>query len=190
LANFTVVYDACVFYPAPLRDLLIRLAMTRRFRARWTAQIHEEWTRNLLAHRKDLTQQQLDRTVTAINNAVEDCLITGYEYIIEGLKLPDPNDRHVLAAAIRVGAAAIVTMNLKDFPDSVLSEFEIFALHPDDFILDLADLLEPPILERVAKEQRTNLCNPPVSAKEFVANIRRQGLPGVANFLEERIDLI
>lgn len=189
MANFTVVYDACVFYPAPLRDLLIRLAMTRRFRARWTAQIHEEWTRNLLAHRKDLTQQQLDRTVTAINNAVEDCLITGYEYIIEGLKLPDPNDRHVLAAAIRVGAAAIVTMNLKDFPDEVLSEFEIFAQHPDDFILDLADL-EPPILERVAKEQRASLRNPSVSAKEFVANIRRQGLPSVANFLEDRIDLI
>lgn len=124
-----------------------------------------------------------------INNAVEDCLITGYEHIIEGLKLPDPDDRHVLAAAIRAGAAAIVTMNLKDFPDNVLSEFEVFAQHPDDFILDLADL-EPPILERVAKEQRANLCNPSVSAKEFVANIRRQGLPGVADFLEKRIDLI
>jgi hypothetical protein len=66
LAHFTVVYDACVFYPVPLRDLLIRLAMTRRFRARWTTQIHEEWTRNLLANRKDLTQQQLDRTVANI----------------------------------------------------------------------------------------------------------------------------
>ncbi|MFO7641066.1 MAG: PIN domain-containing protein, partial [Candidatus Competibacteraceae bacterium] len=153
MAHFTVVYDACVFYPAPLRDLLIRLAMTRRFRARWTTQIHEEWTRNLLANRKDLTQQQLDRTVANINQAVEDCLITSYENLIEGLKLPDPNDRHVLAAAIRAGAAAIITMNLKDFPDEALNEFEIFAQHPDDFILDLADL-EPPILERVAKEQR------------------------------------
>ena len=81
MASFTVVYDACVFYPAPLRDLLIRLAMTRRFRARWTTQIHEEWSRNLLAHRKDLTQQQLDRTIAMINNAVEDCLITGYEHM-------------------------------------------------------------------------------------------------------------
>lgn len=189
MAHFTVVYDACIFYPAPLRDLLIRLAMTRRFRARWTTQIHEEWTRNLLANRKDLTQQQLDRTVANINRTVEDCLITSYEPLIEGLKLPDPNDRHVLAAAIRAGAAAIITMNLKDFPDEALNEFEIFAQHPDDFILDLADL-EPPILERVAKEQRASLRNPSVSAKEFVANIRRQGLPGVAGFLDERIDLI
>lgn len=80
-------------------------------------------------------------------------------------------------------------MNLKDFPGDILGEFEIFALHPDDFILDLADL-EPPILERVAKEQRASLRNPPFSAKEFVSSIRRQGLPGVANFLEERVDLI
>ena len=80
MANFTVVYDACVFYPATLRDLLIRLAVTRRFRARWTTQIHEEWTRSLLANRNDLTRQQLDRTVAMINNAVEDCLITGYQH--------------------------------------------------------------------------------------------------------------
>ncbi|MEA3274519.1 MAG: PIN domain-containing protein [Pseudomonadota bacterium] len=189
MANFTVVYDACIFYPAPLRDLLIRLARTRRFRARWTRQIHEEWTRNLLADRKDLTKQQLDWTVSQINGAVPDCLITGFEHIVNGLQLPDPNDRHVLAAAIRAGAAAIVTMNLRDFPDEILSEFEIFARHPDDFILDLADL-EPQILERVAKEQRADLRNPPLSAEEFVANIRRQRLPGVADFLEERIDLI
>lgn len=90
---------------------------------------------------------------------------------------------------ITMYSAAIVTMNLKDFPGDILGEFEIFALHPDDFILDLADL-ESPILERVAKEQRASLRNPSVSAIEFVANIRRQGLPGVANFLEERVDLI
>jgi predicted nucleic acid-binding protein len=189
LANFTVVYDACVFYPAPLRDLLIRLAQTRRFRARWTKQIHAEWTRNLLANRTDLTVQQLDWTVTQINNAVPDCLITGYEHIIGQLNLPDPNDRHVLAAAIRADAAAIVTLNLKDFPEEVLGELGIFAIHPDDFILDLADL-EPQVLERVAKEQRAALRNPPLTAEIFVATIRRQGLPGVANFLEERLDLI
>jgi predicted nucleic acid-binding protein len=190
MATFTVVYDACVLYPAPLRDLLIRLAMTRLVRARWTEQIHDEWTRNLLADRpNDFTRERLDRIVKLINDAVEDCLITGYEHIINQLKLPDPNDRHVLAAAIRIGAAAIVTMNLKDFPEDVLDEFGIFSIHPDDFILDIADL-EPPILERIAKEQRANLRNPPISAEQFVNNIRKQGLPSVADFLESRIDLI
>ena len=93
--------------------------------------------------------------------------MTGYEPIIEGLKLPDPDDRHVLAAAIRVGAAAIVTMNLKDFPKGA-GRIRVFAIHPDDFILDLADL-EPPILERVAKEQRASLLNPPLSAEGLSA---------------------
>lgn len=179
-----------MFYPAPLRDLLIRLARTRLVRARWTAQIHEEWTRNLLADRSgSINEEQLERTVKLINNAVEDCLVTGYEPLIDRLELPDPDDRHVLAAAIRAGAGAIVTMNLKDFPKRALDHFGIFAVHPDDFILDLADL-ETPVLERVAKEQRANLHNPSISAEQFVAIIRRQGLPGVADFLQERIDLI
>ena len=73
MATFTVVYDACVLYPAPLRDLLIRLAMTRLVRARWTEQIHNEWTRNLLADRpNDFTREGLDRTVKLINDAIED----------------------------------------------------------------------------------------------------------------------
>lgn len=145
--------------------------------------------RNLLANRSDITREQLGRTLSQINSAVPDCLITGYEHIINQLELPDPDDRHVLAAAIRAGAAAIVTLNTKDFPEAVLREFEIYAVHPDDFILDIADL-EPHILERVAKAQRAALGNPPRTAEEFVATIRRQGLPGVADFLEDRMDLI
>jgi len=67
--------------------------------------------------------------------------------------------------------------------------YDACVFYPDDFILDLADL-EPPILERVAKEQRASLLNPPRSAEEFISSIRRQGLPGVADFLEDRLDLI
>jgi hypothetical protein len=189
LANFTVVYDACVFYPAPLRDLLIRLARTRRFRARWTTRIQEEWTRALLANRKDLTQTQLDWTVGELNRAVPDCLVTDYEQLIDRLTLPGPNDRHVLAAAIRAGAEVIVTLNLQDFPAERLSPYSVSAKHPDDFILDLADL-EPQLVERVAKEQRAALLNPRVSPEVFVDKIRAQRLPGVAAFLEERLELI
>lgn len=151
--------------------------------------IHEEWTRNLLKDRPDITREKLDGIVLKLNEAVPDCLITGHGHIIEQLELPDPNDRHVLAAAIRAGAAAIVTMNLKDFPKEILEEFEIFAIHPDDFILDLADL-EPQVLELVAKQQRADLHKPPLTAEEFVEKIRRQGLPNVAAFLNDRIDLI
>ena len=59
---FTVVYDACVLYPAPLRDFLLQLALADLFRACWTNQIHDEWMRNVLANRPDLSENQLRRT--------------------------------------------------------------------------------------------------------------------------------
>ena len=114
------VYDACVLYPAPLRDLLIRLARTGLFRARWTDLIHDEWIRNVLGNRSDLTAEQLERTRQLMNAAVRDCLVTGYEHRIEDLNLPDPDDRHVLAAALEAQAQVIVTYNLRDFPTSAL----------------------------------------------------------------------
>lgn len=189
MANFTVVYDACLFYPAPLRDFMVRLAQTRRFRARWTLQIQEEWLQSLLGKQPRLDPARLRRTVELINRAVPDCLVTGYEHLIDKLELPDPDDRHVLAAAIRAGAQAIVTLNLKDFPPEVLDEYEIFSRHPDDFVLDLADL-EPGVVTSVAKQQRAALQNPALSAEEFIDRLRRQGLPGVAAFLAEEIDLL
>lgn len=118
---FTAVYDACVLYPAPLRDLLMWLALSGRFRARWTQEIHGEWKRNLLKNRTDLTMEQLDRTSELMDRAIPDACVCDYEALITGLSLPDPNDRHVLAAAIRCGAGVIVTFNLKDFPDTCLA---------------------------------------------------------------------
>ncbi|WP_376694116.1 hypothetical protein [Wenzhouxiangella sp. EGI_FJ10409] len=72
--RFVVVYDVCVLYPAPLRDFLIRLATTGLFAARWTRQIHEEWMRNLLAERTDLSEEQLQRTRALMDMAIPDCL--------------------------------------------------------------------------------------------------------------------
>lgn len=169
--------------------MLVRLAMTRRFRARWTADIHREWTEGVLRDRRDISRDQLDRTIQLMNQAVPDCLVTGYESLIDGLDLPDSTDRHVLAAAICCGAAAIVTTNLKDFPALALSPFKMFARHPDDFIMDLADL-EPQLVELAAKQQRADLTRSPVDAERFVAILERQGLPQVAAFLTDRIDLI
>jgi hypothetical protein len=68
-SSFTAVYDACVLYPAPLRDFLIRLGLSGRFRARWSAQIHDEWKRNLLLNRPDLTAEQLNRTSALMDRA-------------------------------------------------------------------------------------------------------------------------
>ncbi|MFZ0565159.1 MAG: PIN domain-containing protein [Chlamydiales bacterium] len=99
-SHFTVLYDASVFYPAPIRDLLMELAATGLFRAKWSEQIHEEWIGSLLRKRPDLNQDKLERTKKLINKAIPDCMVAGYKSLIEGLQLPDAGDRHVLAAAI------------------------------------------------------------------------------------------
>src|SRR5437867_10500112 len=109
---FVVVYDACVLHPAPLRDLLIRLAGTGLFRAKWSEEILDECFSSILRDRSDLDAARLARTRQLMIEAVPDCLVRNYEAITETLALPDPQDRHVLAAAIRSGAQTIVTSNL------------------------------------------------------------------------------
>ncbi len=172
---FTVVYDACVLYPAPLRDLLMWLALSGRFRARWSATIHDEWSRNLLANRPDLRPEQLNSTIEMMNAAVPDALVTGFEPLIQGLALPDPNDQHVLAAAIRCGAAVIVTFNVKDFPAPILEPYGWEAQHPDEVIECLFDL-DPAAVVTAAQRQRANLQNPPMDADKFLDTLLRQGL--------------
>ena len=113
------------------------LALTDLFKARWTDEIHDEWMRNVLENRPDLTLSQLIRTKNLMNANVRGCLVTGYESLIPTLELPDPGDRHVLAAAIRVGADFIVTFNLKDFPEEALAPYGVEAIHPDEFSLYL-----------------------------------------------------
>jgi hypothetical protein len=93
-SHFTVVYDACVLYPAPLRDLLMRLALTDLFRARCTDLIHDEWMRNVLAQRPDLKSEDLERTRSLMNAHVRDGLATRFEHLIPSVELPDPDDRH------------------------------------------------------------------------------------------------
>ncbi len=93
--------------------------------ARWTDDIHDEWIRNVLKNRQDLSAEQLGRTRQLMNRAVPDCLVTGYEAFIDGLELPDSDDRHVLAVAIQCHAGVIVTFNLKDFPPDTLDKYGI-----------------------------------------------------------------
>ena len=189
MATFTVIYDASVLYPAPLRDLLMHLAGTDLFRARWTQTIHEEWIGSLLRDRQDLTRERLERTRDLMNTAVLDCLVEGYEDLIPGLKLPDPDDRHVLAAAIRARADVIVTANLDDFPSNVLAQYGIDPQHPDEFVCYLIDLAPGPVCHAV-KLHRQNLKHPPKTVEEYLETLGRQSLPGTVSALREFADLL
>jgi len=184
VAAFTVFYDANVLYPAELRNFLMHITLTGVFRAKWSADVHEEWIRNLLKNRPDLTREKLERTRQLMDKAAPDALVTGYEHLIPGLTLPDENDRHVLAAAIRSGASLIVTCNLSDFPPHALSPFDIEAQHPDEFILHLLDLT-PGLVIEAAQNHRTSLKNPSKTVDEYLDSLESQGLTQSVSVLRE-----
>ena len=123
----------------------------------------------------DVTRERLERTRELMNLHAEGCLVTEFEELIQSLQLPDPSDRHVLAAAIRSGADVIVTQNLKDFPQEKLQPYGIEAQHPDTFITHLFDLNAGAVVG-AAQEHRASLKNPPKSVDEYLETLERQGL--------------
>jgi hypothetical protein len=162
----------------------MQLALTDLFRARWTEEILDEWTRNLLANRPDLTHERLQRTRGLMNTSVRDCLVTGYEPLAQGLSLPDPDDRHVLAAAIKCQAGVIVTYNIGDFPAGILGRQGIDAQHPDQFIYHLLDL-NPGAVCAAVKKTRARLQSPPKSVDEYLETLERQQLVQVVAQLRQ-----
>lgn len=170
-----VVLDACVLYPAPLRDLFMRLAVHGLIQAKWSEKIHEEWMTAVLRERPDLTREKLQRTRELMDKHTEDSLVSGYERHMEGLPLPDVDDRHVLAAAIECEADAIVTWNLADFPKTQVGRHDMEIWTPDDLLMRLLDEQ----LERVIaimREHRASLKNPPVSEEDYLSTLLQQRL--------------
>lgn len=184
VASFTAFYDADVLYGSQLRNLMMHLAMTGLFRARWSAGVHEEWMTRLLENRPDLSREKLERTRTLMDKHVEDALVTGYEDLIEGLDLPDDDDRHVLAAAIRGRADVIVTRNLKDFPAERLQPYGIEAQHPDEFVVHLIDL-SPGLVIEASRRHRKSLKKPAKSVEEYLEMLEKEGLTETAAILRD-----
>ncbi|MBD2179234.1 PIN domain-containing protein [Pseudanabaena sp. FACHB-1998] len=183
-SKFTVIYDACVLYPNYLRDILIQLAIADLFRAKWTNLIHDEWIRNLIENRPDLPKEKLNQVKDLMNSQVRDSLVTDFEQLIPSLTLPDPNDRHILAAAIVAEADVIVTFNLKDFPDLNISQYGITAKHPDDFIADLIGLNPFKVMAAV-ETCRQRLKKQPKTSNEYLEILLKQGLPLSVSMLKE-----
>lgn len=187
LPPFSAVYDANVLYPAPLRDLLVRLARTDRVRAYWTDRIHEEWITSVLTDRPDLERSQLERTRSLMDRAILEPLVTGYEHRIPDLSLPDPGDRHVLAAALEAEVDTIVTFNLEDFPAEVLAPRGLVAQHPDEWICEILEEDRETVLG-AARRQRAALTAPPQRTEEFLDTLERQGLERLRKRLEDHAD--
>ena len=167
--------DASVLYPVSLRHLLMRLALERLYQAKWSAAIHQEWIRAVLRDNPHIPTVRLHALRDAMDDRIDDAVVTDYEHLIETLTLPDQNDRHVLAAAIVGQVNVIVTRNLRDFPKSALAPYKITAVHPDGFIRRLIELAPDKVVEAV-RDQQASLLNPPVGMSELLALFERLGL--------------
>ena len=186
--RFVVVLDANVLYPFRVRDALLRFAEAGLFRARWSPLILDEWKRSLLEKRPDL-EVSVNSQIAAMKQAFPESFVDGAEGLIDGLKLPDPDDRHVLATAIRTGAEHIVTENLRDFPDESLESFGITAVTADDFLSSTFELYPAEALAAL-RTMRRDYDNPPFTPGEFIFDLQKKGLPKLASMLKENIDVL
>jgi len=174
-----VILDANVLYPAPVRDLLLSLANNKMFQPKWSAAINEEWVRSLVANRPDIKRENTENTIRSMNMAFPDANTETHPSTIEELTLPDPNDQHVLAAAISAEAELIVTFNLKDFPPSLLAPRGIESIHPDDFILGLIEEDRDTAFDAFEKHV-ARLINPPLSRDYVLDKLNDCNLPKTA----------
>ncbi|HSI51025.1 MAG TPA: PIN domain-containing protein [Ideonella sp.] len=190
LLRYTALLDACVLFPLGVCDALMSVGKTELFAPKWTARIDDEWTRSLAA--------QYSRPVQDFHARREDMHLAypdwevpeaAWSPLVAALALPDENDRHVLAAAIAGHADCIVTMNLKDFPASVLGAHGIEAVHPDEFLIHQFELDQVRVLTAF-KQMRMRRRNPAFTPQMFADAMERNQLLAVARLLRDAADLI
>lgn len=182
-----VVYDACVLYPFSLRNVLMQVAADRLVRAHWTDEIHDEWIRNLLRSKAPVTKDRLERTRDLMQQALPDASVSGYEHHIESILMPDANDRHVVAAAIEVGAEGIVTVD-RHFNGVDMMHYNLRKITPDKLLTQLFEQDHALLFESIARA-RANLSNSRLEAREFVNQLHGTGTLGdFCDVLNQNLD--
>lgn len=180
MARYTALLDACVLVPIALADTLLRVAERELYRPIWSDRIIGEAADAVLEIHADLEPDVVAKRFAAMNDTFKDASVEGWDIFEGTIALPDPDDRHVVAAAMRGGADAIVTANVRDFPSETLGPLEIAIVHPDDFLLDQLDLAPRVVLE-VLREQAAHTRNPPLTPTDLLARLGRAGVPGFAD---------
>ncbi|MDA8000912.1 MAG: PIN domain-containing protein [Alphaproteobacteria bacterium] len=189
MTGCTALIDANVLYSSFIRDICTDLCTFGVFRGRWTDEIHHEWMRALRKNDPRMMPEKLGRIRDRIILSSDDSLITGYEALIPELNLPDPDDRHVLAAAVVGRCDIIVTKNLKDFPDEALGRYQIEAQLPDTFLLNQMNR-DVDLFCEIIRGIRNRLKNPPHSVERYLSSLRGEGLAGTASALEKHAHLL
>ena len=182
------VLDACVLYSIAVTDALISLGSRGLFRAKRTTRIESEWIRAIENRRPDLVGRLSTRR-DAMQAAIVDWEVDdmAVEAISLDAELPDPDDAHVLAAAIGAQADVIVSFNVTDFPERVIDTYGLEVAHPDRFIVNLRESDTPLWIDTFAS-MKQRLRKPVLSSHEFAEAFERAGLPNTADALRAVAD--
>ena len=185
----TALLDTCVLVPSRARDVLLEIASTGAYRPLWSTEILAELDRTLrtLLAKRDASAEEIDAYLTRLFRQMRitfpDALVTEWEELVPTIHLPDPDDRHVVAAARAGGAHVIVTDNLADFPPAALPA-SITRRSLDDFLLDIFDLHPGQATTAVrAVAGRSGKTGPKMTASEIAAYLSTHGTP----FFGERL---
>lgn len=178
--RFTAVLDTNVVYPVIIRDILFWFAYYDLYTPKWSEHIFDEW-KNVMKE-KGVSEDEANKRTEKANAAFPDALVKNYKSLIEHLKLPDEDDRHILAAAIKTNANLIVTNNIKDFPEAYLQSFGLSAKTADDFLTDIIDLNQEQAIAAF-KEMVLNKKNPKMDEFDVLNQLRNAGLKDTANYL-------
>lgn len=193
--RFTVVTDACVLVPPLVRNLLLSFAEAHLYRVRWSSRILDEFERGFMRDVLRYREGDLNAAARRARDAMEvtfpEALIEGHEHLEAALNgLPDPDDRHVVAAALHAGAAQIITNNLRDFPNDVMEHLQIDVRTADDFIADTLDLpMDSSTALSAVRRMRLGLKRPELTHVELLIRMERNGLGQTAALLAGRMEL-
>ncbi|MCY3779301.1 MAG: PIN domain-containing protein [Chloroflexi bacterium] len=175
-SRYTAFLDANVLYSAAVRDICMEVALAKMHRAKWSADVHREWIEAVSRNRPDLKPNNLQRTRELMDLSIPSALVAGYEQLIECIPLEkDPDDRHVVAAAIVGQCDVIVTNDLSHFPKDKLRRYDLEVLRPDDFLANHLDL-EPGTFCTAVRTARVTKKNPPYTVEEYLSNLTAHGL--------------
>ena len=168
--------DTNILYSAGIRDILLQIAISELFEPKWTPDIRDELIDTFRKTRPDIDQQRIEGIWSGMNHYFPNALVTGYEYLVDNLVLPDPNDRHVLAAAIHANCDYIVSEDRKHFPAAALEQYGITRLRADDFLLMLLHSSPGEFIDAV-RVVLARLKSPPYSVEEYLDKRMQDGLP-------------
>lgn len=179
MARFAAFLDACVIVPLAPCDTMLRMADAGAFRPLWSRKVLDEALSALERIHPDVDPSRFRSRFRSMNEAFDDALVEGWEPLTAGIELPDPDDAHIVAAALLGRADVIVTENTKHFPDSAIAPLGLEAIRTDEFLLDQFDLL-PAAACRIVTEQSAAMRRPPVEINQLLDRLARSGAPNFA----------